>query len=141
MFRRLVSAADQSRSAKTVEVFGWLILVEGIIVLFAPNFAGAILGIAPLSDQAANYFRIARVRRRHALRRQRPPKRRRFCLRLAARSSAGSLCDGDSLVPGHPTGPSRVDFFHSGFRQLSLDSVRLAGRATSQVVKEIGEST
>jgi hypothetical protein len=35
MFRRLVSAAGQSRSAKTVEVFGWLILVEGIIVLFA----------------------------------------------------------------------------------------------------------
>jgi hypothetical protein len=58
MFRRLVSAAGQSRSAKTVEVFGWLILVEGIIVLFAPNFAVAILGIAPLSDQAANYFRL-----------------------------------------------------------------------------------
>ena len=38
MFRRLISAAGQSRSAKTVEVFGWLILFEGTIVLFAPHF-------------------------------------------------------------------------------------------------------
>ena len=58
MFRRLFSAEKQSRSAKTVEAFGWLILIEGTIVLFAPNFALSILGIAPLSDQAANYFRL-----------------------------------------------------------------------------------
>lgn len=58
MFRRLISAAGQSRSAKTVEIFGWLILIEGTIVLFAPHFAASILGIPPLSDQAANYFRI-----------------------------------------------------------------------------------
>lgn len=58
MFHLLLSAEGQSRSAKTVEVFGWLILIEGTIVLFAPHFAVAILGIAPLSDQAANYFRL-----------------------------------------------------------------------------------
>ena len=58
MFRRLLSAQGQSRSAKTVEVFGWLILVEGTVVLFAPHFAISILGIAPLGDQAANYFRL-----------------------------------------------------------------------------------
>ena len=58
MFRRLISAEGQSRSAKTVEVFGWLILIEGTIVLFAPNLSLAILGIAPLSDPAANYFRL-----------------------------------------------------------------------------------
>ena len=58
MFRRLRTAEGQSRSAKTVEVFGWLILVEGTIVLFAPHFTVSVLGIAPLSDQAANYFRL-----------------------------------------------------------------------------------
>jgi hypothetical protein len=58
MFHRLLSAEGQSRSAKTVEVFGWLILIEGTIALFAPQFAVSILGIAPLSAQAANYFRL-----------------------------------------------------------------------------------
>ena len=58
MFKRLLSAEGQSRSAKTVEVFGWLILLEGTVVLFAPHFAVSILGIAPIGDQAANYFRL-----------------------------------------------------------------------------------
>ena len=58
MFRRLLSAEDQSRSAKTVEVFGWLILIEGIIVLFAPHFSASILGIPPLTEQGANYYRL-----------------------------------------------------------------------------------
>jgi len=59
MFRRLISAASQSRSAKTVEVFGWLILFEGTIVLFAPHFAISLLGIEPLTPQTTNYFRLA----------------------------------------------------------------------------------
>ena len=58
MFRRLISAPGQSRSAKTVEVFGWLILFEGTIVLFAPHFAISLLGIEPLTPQATNYFRL-----------------------------------------------------------------------------------
>jgi hypothetical protein len=58
MFRRLLSAQGQSRSAKTVEVFGWLILTEGIIVLFAPHFSAGLIGIPPLSDQSANYYRL-----------------------------------------------------------------------------------
>lgn len=58
MFGRLLTAEGQSRSAKTVEIFGWLILIEGTIVLFAPHFAVSILGIAPLGDQATNYFRL-----------------------------------------------------------------------------------
>jgi hypothetical protein len=58
MFRRLLSAQGQSRSAKTVEVFGWLILVEGTIVLFAPHFSAALIGIPPLTDQSANYYRL-----------------------------------------------------------------------------------
>lgn len=58
MFKRLLSAEGQSRSAKTVEVFGWLILLEGTIVLLAPHFAVSILGMASLADQASNYFRL-----------------------------------------------------------------------------------
>jgi len=58
MFHRLITAAGQTRSAKTVEVFGWLILLEGIFVLFAPNFSLAVLSIEALTAQAANYFRL-----------------------------------------------------------------------------------
>jgi hypothetical protein len=58
MFRRLVSAADQSRSAKTVEVFGWLIIAEGTAVLFAPHFSASVLGILSLAEETANYFRL-----------------------------------------------------------------------------------
>lgn len=58
MWHRLITAAGQTRSAKTVEVFGWLILLEGVFVLFAPNFSMAVLGIEPLAHQAANYFRL-----------------------------------------------------------------------------------
>jgi len=58
MFRRLLSAEGQSRSAKTVEVFGWLILIEGTIVLFAPDFSASVLGIPPLTEQGANYYRL-----------------------------------------------------------------------------------
>ena len=58
MFRRLLSAEGQSRSAKTVEVFGWLILLEGTLALFAPQLSVSVLGIAPLNEQAANYFRL-----------------------------------------------------------------------------------
>ena len=58
MFDRLLSAEGQSRSAKTVEVFGWLILFEGTIVLFAPHFAISLLGIEPLTPQTTNYFRL-----------------------------------------------------------------------------------
>ena len=58
MFRRLLSAEGQSRSAKTVEVFGWLILIEGIIVLFAPHFSASVLSMPPLTEQGANYYRL-----------------------------------------------------------------------------------
>jgi hypothetical protein len=58
MFHQLFTAKNRSRSAKTVEIFGWLILVEGTIVLFFPQFAISVLGIPPLAVQSENYFRL-----------------------------------------------------------------------------------
>jgi hypothetical protein len=58
MLRQLLTAAEQSRSAKTVEVFGWLILVEGTLVLFVPHLVASLLQIPPLEQQSANYFRL-----------------------------------------------------------------------------------
>ena len=57
-FHRLVTARGQSRSAKSVEVFGWLILLEGGLVLLFPHLVAGILRLPPLVEQAANYFRL-----------------------------------------------------------------------------------
>ncbi len=57
-FYRLLTARDQSRSAKSVEVFGWLILLEGTLVVLLPHLVARILHLPPLVEQAANYFRL-----------------------------------------------------------------------------------
>ena len=57
-FHRLLTAPGQSRSAKSVEVFGWLILLEGTLVVLLPHFVAGILHLPPLIEQAANYFRL-----------------------------------------------------------------------------------
>jgi hypothetical protein len=48
MFHRLLRADGQGRSAKTVEVFGWLILAESTGIVFVPEMV----------EQAENYFRL-----------------------------------------------------------------------------------
>jgi hypothetical protein len=59
MFERLLSAQGQSRTAKTIEVFGWLVLAEGMLMMFAPHFVASVLHIPLLADDAINYFRLA----------------------------------------------------------------------------------
>ena len=110
MFRRLISAASQSRSAKTVEVFGWLILFEGTIVLFAPRFTISLLGIEP----------------------QRPIERGRNLFSLPC--STGQSFPLPTLWFLAPR-TARSDFFNSRLRQLSLDTVPLACR-TAKIVEE-----
>ena len=58
MFRRLISAEGRSRAAKTVEAFGWLILVEGTSLVLFPSLAVWVLHLPPLVEQAENYFRL-----------------------------------------------------------------------------------
>ena len=131
MFRRLISAAGQSRSAKTVEVFGWLILFQGTIVLFAPHFAFRCLGIESLTPQATNYFRLSwpsRVGARHALYRQRPLERARICFRFHASTGQSFPLPWRSFGFLRSSLDARSDIFNSRLRQLSLDTVQLACR-------------
>src|SRR5687768_15290913 len=58
MFHRLVHTPEQSRSARTVELFGWLIFLESFVMLLAPHLATSLLRMPALNEQAANYFRI-----------------------------------------------------------------------------------
>lgn len=56
--QRLIQKPEQSRSARTVEVFGWIILLEGALILLAPHWVASILTLPELSEQAANYVRL-----------------------------------------------------------------------------------
>lgn len=58
MFRRLLHPAARTRAAWTVEVFGWLILVESVVLMVAPHFAAGLLHLPPLEPQGANYLRL-----------------------------------------------------------------------------------
>jgi hypothetical protein len=58
MFGRLLKPGDRSRSSITVEVFGWLIMLEGTLMLLSPAGVAAILHLPTLVEQAENYFRL-----------------------------------------------------------------------------------
>jgi hypothetical protein len=58
MLARMLRAEGQSRAARTVELFGWLILIEGPIIVLAPHFSASVLHLPALNEQAANYFRL-----------------------------------------------------------------------------------
>jgi hypothetical protein len=61
MLGGLLRAENQSRTAKTVELFGWLIFVEGPLLLLFPHFAASLLHLPPLVEQGANYLRLVGV--------------------------------------------------------------------------------
>ncbi len=58
MFQQLLHRTGQSKSARSVELFGWLILIESPLMLLQPHWAASFLHLPPLDPQAANYFRI-----------------------------------------------------------------------------------
>ena len=58
MFDRLVHATAQGRTARTVEWFGWLCLLEGAILMSAPRMVAGLLHIQLTADQAVDWFRI-----------------------------------------------------------------------------------
>ena len=59
MAGRLIRAEGQSRSAKSVEIFGWLILAESLVIVLSPNSVASLLRLPMLVEQGANYFRLA----------------------------------------------------------------------------------
>ena len=61
MLRRLLRAEGQGRAAKTVEIYGWVVLIEGATCMIFPHFVAMLLGIPPLVDQGVSYFRLAGV--------------------------------------------------------------------------------
>ena len=60
MFQRLRTRAGQSRAARTVEIYGWVLLAQGAVILFCPNRVSSLLRFA-LNLQASHMFQIAGV--------------------------------------------------------------------------------
>jgi hypothetical protein len=58
MFEHLWRADRRGRAARTVEAFGWLILVEGSAILLAPGLMISLLALPPVGDQGMNYVRL-----------------------------------------------------------------------------------
>lgn len=58
MIQGLLHPSTQSRAAKSVEVFGYIMLAESLAVLLVPELVAALLQLDPLSPQSTTYFRI-----------------------------------------------------------------------------------
>ena len=57
MFSRLLRAEGQSRAAVSVEYFGWLDMILGIIMFFAPDSSASLLGL-PSGVQTSHLLRL-----------------------------------------------------------------------------------
>ena len=58
MFKRLLSPPEQSRAARTVEIYGWIILLEGGLLLLFPDFMARLMHFGPLNPQASGFLRL-----------------------------------------------------------------------------------
>jgi len=58
---RLWTAEGQSRAARSVEVFGWLISAEAVVIVLAPHVAASVLHLPALVEQGVSYLRLAGV--------------------------------------------------------------------------------
>ena len=61
MFSRMLRAEGQTRAARTVELFGWLILVEGPIIVFAPHFSASVLHLPALNERKRHLKAVWRL--------------------------------------------------------------------------------
>src|SRR4029453_6172557 len=59
MFEKLLHATGQTRAARTVETYGWLIFAEGILILLVPQVVAQVLRFGPLSHEGLTFLRLA----------------------------------------------------------------------------------
>ena len=58
MFARLWAPVGQSRAAKTVELYGWLILAQGGFIVLFPQSVAALLHFPLATAEGANFLRM-----------------------------------------------------------------------------------
>ena len=50
---------EQTRAARSVELFGWFCAVSGLVTLLAPSFVQSLLRLTLISADGPNYFQLA----------------------------------------------------------------------------------
>jgi hypothetical protein len=58
VFKRLLSPPEQSRAAKTVEIYGRIIFLKGGLLLLFPDFMAKVMHFGPLNAQAPGFLRL-----------------------------------------------------------------------------------
>jgi len=58
MWKKLLTGEGQSRAAKTVEIYGWIIFFEGGLLLLFPDVMAHLLHFGPLDSQASGFLRM-----------------------------------------------------------------------------------
>ena len=61
LFARRLSAEGRTRTAWSVEGFGWLVLAEGALMVLAPGLAVSVLHPPDFAGNGEYYFRLAGV--------------------------------------------------------------------------------
>ena len=131
MFKRFLSPPEQSRAAKTVEIYGWIIFLEGGLLLLFPDFMARLMHFGPLTPQAFGFFasnRHAGFRVRHALFSKRTSQCRRLCLRHIDRSAIRRTDHGHVMVFWSVARSARALICHRRFRKLAMDFTDVARR-------------
>ena len=59
MLKRLLSPPEQSRAAKTVEIYGGIIFLQGVLLLLFPDLMANLMHFGPLTMQASGFLRLA----------------------------------------------------------------------------------
>lgn len=57
-WRTILRRDGQQPSARTVEIFGWIVLAEGLVTAFAPHQVAGILQLGELTLQSAAFIRL-----------------------------------------------------------------------------------
>jgi hypothetical protein len=123
MFKRLLSPPEQSRAAKTVEIYGWIIFAEGGLLLLFPDFMAKLMHFSPLNPQASGFLRLVGMlisgfgmlyvlsgRQCGGL-----------CIRHIDRSAIRRTDHGRAVVFWRAARPARALICHRRFCKLALD--------------------
>ena len=129
MFKRLLSPPEQSRAAKTVEIYGWIIFLEGGLLLLFPDFMARLMHFGPLTPQASGFLRLIGTLVSGLARStffEWTSQCRRLCLRHIDRSAIRRTDDGRAMVFWGIARSARPLIRNRRFRKLALDFTDVA---------------
>jgi hypothetical protein len=75
IFQRLIRPGQLTQVSRSIEIFGWIDLLLGLLILIAPHFTAAVFDLPPLSALDISPLRVVGVlvtMPRRALHHQRP---------------------------------------------------------------------